>query len=64
MCLFGEEDIQEELYIAVCEWPTDESTVLVYGYWLVYILLLLCYYGKQLCEWCGILKLIITIDGY
>ena len=33
--LFGEEDIQQDLYIAVCEWPTDNTRILVYGYWYV-----------------------------
>ena len=31
--LFGEEeDIQQDLYLAVCSWPTDRSKVLVYGW--------------------------------
>ncbi|XP_022109934.1 DDB1- and CUL4-associated factor 15-like [Acanthaster planci] len=29
--LFNEEEIQQDLYIAVCSWPTDSSKVLVYG---------------------------------
>nr|XP_006812606.1 PREDICTED: uncharacterized protein LOC102805067 [Saccoglossus kowalevskii] len=29
--LFGEEEIQDDLYIAVCSWPTDASKVFVYG---------------------------------
>ncbi|XP_072019398.1 DDB1- and CUL4-associated factor 15-like [Amphiura filiformis] len=30
--LFGEEeDIQQDLYLAVCSWPTDASKVMVYG---------------------------------
>ena len=31
--LFGEEEIQQDLYIAICEWPTDTSRILVYGHW-------------------------------
>ncbi|XP_071953874.1 DDB1- and CUL4-associated factor 15-like [Antedon mediterranea] len=29
--LFGEEEIQQDLYIAICSWPTDQSKILVYG---------------------------------
>ncbi|XP_038068426.1 DDB1- and CUL4-associated factor 15-like [Patiria miniata] len=29
--LFNEEEIQQDLYIAVCSWPTDGSKILVYG---------------------------------
>ncbi|XP_070562650.1 DDB1- and CUL4-associated factor 15-like [Ptychodera flava] len=29
--LFGEEEIQDDLYIAVCSWPTDPTKVFVYG---------------------------------
>ncbi|XP_033122001.1 DDB1- and CUL4-associated factor 15-like [Anneissia japonica] len=29
--LFGDEEIQQDLYIAVCSWPTDQSKVMVYG---------------------------------
>ncbi|XP_033636213.1 DDB1- and CUL4-associated factor 15-like [Asterias rubens] len=29
--LFSEEEIQQDLYIALCSWPTDSSKVLVYG---------------------------------
>ncbi|XP_013412885.1 DDB1- and CUL4-associated factor 15 isoform X2 [Lingula anatina] len=30
--LFGEEEIQQDLYIAVCQWSTDSRKILVYGY--------------------------------
>ncbi|XP_071484568.1 DDB1- and CUL4-associated factor 15-like [Diadema antillarum] len=29
--LFGEEEIQQDLYIAVCSWPSDNTKVMVYG---------------------------------
>ena len=31
--LFGEEDIQQELFLSLCEWPTDDTRVLIHGYW-------------------------------
>ena len=36
MRLFGEEEIQQDLFIAVCEWPTDDTRIVIHGYWLVY----------------------------
>ncbi|KAK2177709.1 hypothetical protein NP493_583g02001 [Ridgeia piscesae] len=30
--LFGEEDIQQELFLSMCEWPTDDTRVLIHGY--------------------------------
>ena len=33
MKLFGEEDIQQELFLSMCEWPTDDTRVLIHGYW-------------------------------
>ncbi|CAH1773548.1 unnamed protein product [Owenia fusiformis] len=30
--LFVEDDIQQDLYVAICEWPSDNSQLLVYGY--------------------------------
>nr|XP_054764093.1 uncharacterized protein LOC129270790 [Lytechinus pictus] len=29
--LFGEEEIQQDLYIAICSWPSDSTKVMVYG---------------------------------
>lgn len=29
--LFGEEEIQQDLYIAICSWPSDNTKVMVYG---------------------------------
>ncbi|XP_014676554.1 PREDICTED: DDB1- and CUL4-associated factor 15-like [Priapulus caudatus] len=42
--LFGEEELQQDLYIAVCQWPTDDSQILVYGYCSVE-----CYDEKHQC---------------
>ncbi|KAK2152086.1 hypothetical protein LSH36_340g06043 [Paralvinella palmiformis] len=30
--LFGEEEIQQDLFIAVCEWPTDDTRIVIHGY--------------------------------
>ncbi len=31
--LFGEEEIQRDLFLVVCEWPTDDTRVVIHGYW-------------------------------
>ena len=30
--LFGEEEIEQDVYITVSEWPDDQSRIIIHGY--------------------------------
>ena len=44
--LFGEEDIQQELFLSICEWPSLPDRLVVHGYRSVLSVLVLFVYQK------------------